>query len=180
MKPKVSRRIRQLLKRHNQGIKLDLGCGENKQPGFIGMDLRKLKNVDIVHNVEKFPFPFPDESCSIVLASHLIEHIKPWLMLKLMDEVWRIMKTGGQFWLALPYALSFGFCQDPTHCNPCNEATWTYFDPEYPLYEVYRPRPWRIERNIFQFNGNMEVILEKRPGNYVGRFSKPKGVSHGK
>jgi len=171
MKPKVSKKILQLIKKYSKGIKLDVGCGENKQGGFVGLDYRKLKGVDIVHNAEKFPYPLPSDSCSVILCSHLIEHIKPWLMIDLFNEFWRIMQVGGQLWLSLPYGYSQGFLQDPTHCNACNENTWTYYDPEYPLYSIYRPLPWKIERNTFFAQGNMEVILSKRPANYQGQYT---------
>ena len=43
-------------------IKLDLGCGNNRQQGFIGVDIAKLPNVDQVVDLEKFPWPWKDES----------------------------------------------------------------------------------------------------------------------
>lgn len=70
-------KIESLLEKHNLGIKLDIGCGANKQVGFVGMDVRELEGVDIVHNLEKFPYPLPDESCSMVVASHVLEHMNP-------------------------------------------------------------------------------------------------------
>ena len=144
-----------------QGIRLDIGCGENKQPEFVGMDKRSLKGVDIVWDLEVFPYPIEDETCLTIVGSHIVEHIKPWLMIEFMDELWRIMKPGGQLAFSLPYGFSPGYVQDPTHCNPCNEATWQYFDPRYPLYNIYQPRPWRIDSSGWQAGGNMEVLLVK-------------------
>lgn len=162
----MSRDIQEILREHNLGIKLDIGCGASKQPGFVGMDLRELPGVDIVHDVEVFPWPLPDECCSLAVASHLVEHINPHkgVFLKFMDEVWRVMKKGGQFMIATPYAGSVGYWQDPTHCNPCNEYTWAYFDPEHGsrYYFIYNPKPWKIIVNTWQSNGNMEIVLEKR------------------
>lgn len=73
----TTKKIEALLQEHNLGIKLDIGCGANKQVGFVGMDVRELPGVDIVHNMEQFPFPLPDESCSMVVASHVLEHVNP-------------------------------------------------------------------------------------------------------
>lgn len=143
-------------------INIDIGCGSNKQPDFIGMDKRKLPNVDIVHDLEVFPYPLPDESCNTIVGSHVVEHIKPWVMLDFMDELWRICKTGGKLAFSLPYGWSYGFIQDPTHCNPCNEATWEYFDPSKFLYNIYEIKPWKIDMNTWQVTGNMEVLLIKR------------------
>jgi hypothetical protein len=84
-----------------------------------------------------------------------------------MDEVWRITKPKGQFMIATPYGSSEAYVQDPSHCNPCNERTWSYFDPfdemtNGALYTNYRPKPWRILENSWYSQGNMEIILEKR------------------
>jgi hypothetical protein len=153
----------------NKSIQLDVGCGENKQKGFIGMDIRDLDTVDIVHDFETYPWPLPDECCRRVLCSHVIEHINPaqFGMIKFMDEVWRICKVDAQFVIAMPYATSPGFYQDPTHVNQRNEITWAYFDPLEPntqglLYKIYKPKPWKITHLSWECNGNMEVILEKR------------------
>lgn len=77
-----------------------------------------------------------------------------------MDELWRIMKPDGQLLISVPYYMSFGATQDPTHYTCPNEATFTYFDPKQPLYNIYKPKPWKLARNNYNLSGNMEVILE--------------------
>lgn len=147
-----------------KGFCLDIGCGGNKQPGFLGMDRRDLPGVDLVHDLEVTPYPLDDECCITIVGSHIIEHIKPWLMFDVMNELWRIMKPGGRLALSMPYAGSAGYWQDPTHCNGCNENTWRYFDPRNEvLYGIYKPKPWRIMDGypVWQITGNLEVILEK-------------------
>lgn len=166
--PSKTPSIKKLLSRKSK-IRLDIGCGENKQPGFVGMDLRPLPGVEIVHNVEQFPWPLPDNCVSVAVASHLVEHIDPHggVFLNFMNEVWRVCEEDAQFAIATPYAGSPGYWQDPTHCNPCNEITWEYFDPESPiakgmLWQIYTPKPWKIEYNVWRANGNMELLLRKR------------------
>lgn len=146
-----------------KGILLDIGCGQDKRPNFVGMDKRNLPEVDIVHDLELFPYPLEDESCLTIIGSHIYEHIKPWLSIDFMNELWRIMKFDGQLVLSMPYGWSKGFIQDPTHCNPANEATFQYFDPRYPLYQIYEPKPWQIEEGfpVYQVTGNLEVVMRK-------------------
>ncbi len=150
--------------RKKAGIRLDIGAGENPQKGFVAMDKRKLPGIDIVHDLETFPYPLEDESCLTIVGSHIIEHIKPWLTIDLFNELWRILKPGGQLALATPYAGSPGFWQDPTHCNGFNEATFQYFDPDYPLWQIYKPKPWKIEKGfpVWQATGNLEILMSKR------------------
>lgn len=59
-------------------VKIDLGCGENKMPGAIGVDFRQVRGVDIVQNLTLFPWKnVPSEVADIVMSSHLLEHINP-------------------------------------------------------------------------------------------------------
>lgn len=155
-------------KKVKQKILLDIGCGFNKQKGFIGMDKRNVDGVDIVHDVEKFPWPLDNESCSVVVMSHLIEHIKPWLQIDVMDEAWRIIEVGGILAIATPHGESFGYLQDPTHCAPWVEATIDYFCAGTFLYNIYRPKPWTLDlgpdnkpKFFFSKKGNLEVVFRK-------------------
>lgn len=161
--------IDELLEKNKQGIKLDVGCGSNKQPGYVGMDKRVVEGVNIVHDIENIPYPLPDDCCSVILASHLVEHICPKVFIDVMNEWWRILQADGQLLIACPHARSFGQMQDPTHCGFFSEATWSYFDPDYELYHiVYKPKPWKIVKSVWFENGNMEVIMQKRPdGDYT-------------
>ena len=147
----------------HKGIMLDIGCGEMVRPNFVRLDKRNLPGIDIVHDLEVFPYPLSDECCLTIIGSHIIEHIKPWLSVDFMNELWRIMKLEGELALSTPYAGSFGFWQDPTHCNGWNQASFQYFDPQYPLYQVYKPKPWKIRKGfpVWQANGNLEVVMEK-------------------
>lgn len=74
---KVKKEIKKdIFAEKNLGVRLDLGCGEAKQPGWIGVDFRKSPNVDVVQNLKLFPWrEIPDECASLVMASHLLEHI---------------------------------------------------------------------------------------------------------
>lgn len=161
--------------RSHGGILLDVGCGENKRaPHWVGIDKRALPGVDIVHDLEVFPWPLEDGVVMTALVNHVWEHIKPWYTIDFMNELWRVCKVGAQAWISMPYGVSRRFLQDPTHCNPTTETTWFYFDPlpnkAIPgyvhgieeLYYVYQPKPWTITNLYWTENTDLEVILQKR------------------
>ena len=107
-------------------LKLDLACGGNKQPGFHGVDIAKLPNVDQVVNLEKFPWPWADESVEEVFCSHYIEHTPD--LIAFMDELYRILVVGGKVTVYAPYYSSMRAWQDPTHKRAISEATFLYYN----------------------------------------------------
>lgn len=151
------------VKDHHRGIRLHLACGSKKQPSFVGLDRVAGPGVDIVHDVESFPYPIADGECLTILASNIVEHVKPWLTIQLFDEMWRIMKVGGQLALATPYGGSYLYMQDPTHCNPFVPATFEYFDPRCKAWQIYKPKPWAIATGfpVWQPTGMIEVVMTK-------------------
>jgi hypothetical protein len=153
------------------GISIDWGSGEVPQKGFLGVDRFPHRMVDIVMDLEdiKAYQEFPPGCASLMMASNIVEHFKPWLFMQIMDEWWRIMKVGGELMIATPYAGSHLYWQDPTHCNGCNETTWEYFDPfgrksNGQFYKIYRPMPWEVVpgKDMWDIEGNLEVVLRKR------------------
>ena len=153
--------------------RVDIGCGKNKQgPDWFGIDYRKLEGVDLVQDLEKFPWKIPEETFTVAVASHVIEHINPakGIFINFLNEVWRILKPGGEFIISCPYATSPGMLRDPSHCNFVTEETFAYADPHDPfyngqLYHIYSILPWQIKPNTLSWhdNGNLEVVLVKRP-----------------
>ena len=69
--------IEKKLQEKNRGILLDLACGQDKQKGFFGIDKFPFRDVDLVWDLEHFPYPLPDECASVAMASHFLEHINP-------------------------------------------------------------------------------------------------------
>ncbi len=157
---------RLLKERANAIVKIDLGGGAIPQSGYINMDIRPLPAVDVVHDWDELPWPFPDSCASLIMAGHVVEHVNPakFGFIKWMDECWRILKYDGQLMIATPFGGSMGYLSDPTHVNPCTNFTWQYFDPLSPggLYKEYRPKPWKIQNLYWSVDGNMEVLLVKR------------------
>jgi hypothetical protein len=150
------------------GVKFDLGAGDIQQEGFIGIDKVKSPYVDICMDLEELPYDIPDECASLLMAGQIVEHLKPWLFMDIMNEWWRITKLGGQLMVSTPYAGSEIYWQDPTHIHGFNEISFKYFDPLDPhwgklFYSIYRPKPWKMEKNTWNNSGCLEVLLTKIP-----------------
>ena len=106
-------------------VRIDLGCGANKQLGFIGVDQYQLSGVDVIANLDE-PLPFPTDSVDLVLASHSLEHLKT--LLATMKEIYRICKHGAQLCVLAPYSQQKLNLANPYHTWQFNEHTprfWT-------------------------------------------------------
>ena len=107
-------------------IKLDLGCGTNKKPGFTGMDSMAFEGVDVVHDLRQVPWPFADGSVGEVHCSHVLEHLTGAERCLFFDELWRVLAPGGKALIITPHWSHESAYGDPTHQWPpvCGQ---TYF-----------------------------------------------------
>lgn len=110
-------------------IKLDIACGQNKQPGFVGVDIAPCAGVDVVHDLEQYPWPFDDNSVEEAFCSHYVEHTK--CLMKFMNELHRIMVPGGKVTILAPYYTSMRCWQDPTHTRAISEASFLYYNADW-------------------------------------------------
>jgi SAM-dependent methyltransferase len=169
MNMKISKKTRALLNKRKVTV-CDLGCGGAKQSkDWFGVDYRALPGVDLVQDLEAPMWNIPSESFNTIICSHVVEHINPAHggFINFMNSAWRILKPGGEFLIACPYATSTGMFRDPTHCNFVNEETWSYFDPNDDMYKgslygIYSPLPFKIKVNTWNSDGSLEVVLVKR------------------
>jgi len=95
---------------------LDLGCGK-AQTMFPYAKITRIDKVDVPGSIqwdlEKTPLPFKDNEFDIVVAFHVLEHIKNFI--PLMKEIYRILKTDGMFLIKVPYFNSINAWGDITH-----------------------------------------------------------------
>lgn len=123
---------------HNQLLRVELACGQQKQEGYIGVDRENIEGVDIVHDLEQYPWPFEDDSVYEFFTSHYVEHIpiirtydSEYGLVKFMEEVWRCLMPGGLIKIVAPYYTSIRAWQDPTHTRAITDITFHYFCREF-------------------------------------------------
>lgn len=106
-------------------MKLNLGCGTDIKQGYVNLDIIKREGVDVVHNLDSYPYPFPDNHFDEIIAIHLLEHVDDFL--KTLEELYRILKPGGKIKAIVPYFSSTGAFQDPTHKHFFSKDTLTLY-----------------------------------------------------
>jgi len=99
---------------------LNIGCGENKRSGMIGLDLRRTVSVNVMADARMLPFK--DRSFNYVFSSHLIEHFSHRQVAKVLGEWVRVLKKSGTIEISCPdlRARAFLFFLNPTWRNVKN------------------------------------------------------------
>lgn len=100
--------------------RLNLGCGFNRRPGFIGVDREIAAEPGLVMDVEQ-PWPIPEGSVSEIIASHVVEHLHD--LKTFFQETYRVMIPGASMAITVPHHCSDFFWGDPTHVRPITELT---------------------------------------------------------
>lgn len=92
---------------------LDVGCGSSKIIGAIGIDQFSLHGVDIVHNLDIYPWPLKDNSFDRIVFSHSISHLNN--LSDVLVECYRLLRPNGVVEIVAPHYASDNFNTDPTH-----------------------------------------------------------------
>jgi len=139
---------------------LDLGCGINPKNPF---NFDEVYGIDFKNSIEENiysadlsiePIPFDQNTFDAVTAVDFIEHIprviyapnKKFCFVDLMNEIYRVLRFGGEFLSFTPCYPSEAVFTDPTHVNIITEQTFpNYFSGN------------RIAQ-MYGFNGNFEII----------------------
>ena len=82
-------------------MKLHLGCGKRRIPGFVHIDAVPYEHIDHVCAIDHLPF-IPDESVSLVYACHVLEHFKRREVPRVLKEWHRVLHPEGTLRLAVP------------------------------------------------------------------------------
>jgi SAM-dependent methyltransferase len=114
---------------------LDVGCGANKFPGAIGLDYNPKTGADVIHDLGKFPYPFPDNEFDQVVSFHVIEHVPD--VMGFVTELYRITKPGGKIRFVTPHYTNPDWASDPTHKNHFNSYSFDTFIPEKRNFQFY-------------------------------------------
>ncbi len=105
---------------------LEVGCGTNKYPGAIGIDRVELDGVDIIHDLNIFPWKdIKDGEFDWIVMRDVIEHLNDTIAV--MRECYRILKPCGKLYIRTGYWNHRYAFADPTHIRFFTEETFEFF-----------------------------------------------------
>ena len=99
--------------------KLVLGAAGAKHPEAITLDIDPRHSPDVVHDLNKTPWPFRDNRFRSVICHHVLEHLDS--IGGPMEELHRICERGGEIYIEVPYHTSW------TANTPEHKLRFNYF-----------------------------------------------------
>jgi SAM-dependent methyltransferase len=118
--------------------RLNLGSGKNWLPQYLNLDCNPAWRPDVVADISdkslmerdldsaRFgKFQLQRESFDEIIAYDVLEHIVD--LVRAMTNCLALLCDGGVMRIQVPYDLSFGAWQDPTHLRAFNERSWWYY-----------------------------------------------------
>jgi protein O-GlcNAc transferase len=117
---------------------IQIGSGKDFRPELLNLDINSAWGPDAVVDVaahgvvnsllETGRFGqviLQEDYFDRIVANDVLEHIPD--LVSAMGNCLRLLRPGGEFEISVPYDLSLGAWQDPTHVRAFNENSWLYY-----------------------------------------------------
>ena len=104
---------------------LNLGAGKKIFGGCVNHDCRPRPGIDVVHDLNDYPWPWETNTFHKIVAHHVLEHL--WDRLKTLEELWRIARPFATIDILVPDAAHPEMWKDPTHRSAWRLGTLDYF-----------------------------------------------------
>jgi ubiquinone/menaquinone biosynthesis C-methylase UbiE len=152
---------------------LDVGCGQDKIPGALGIDRMAGTAADIVHDLDVRPWPVADSGFDLVRCQDVIEHLDD--IVGVMEEIHRVARPGATVRIRVPHFSSVQAYTDPTHRHFFSSDSFAYFtdDSRYPHYTAVRFQVVRRRLSLwkpYRWLG-LEWLANRWPGRYEKMFA---------
>src|SRR5216117_2060518 len=109
-------------------LKIHIGCGNHRIPGYVNCDLHQTGATDRVFDCTG-PWPFPDNSASTIYCSHTLEHLADFK--GFFKEAYRVLQPDGNLQLRVPYGGHRAAWWDVTHLRPWFAESFCFLQPGY-------------------------------------------------
>ncbi len=96
-------------------MKLDVGCARNKKEGYVGIDISKDSDADIIADAGNMPVKI--DSVDEIRTKDFVEHFMPDEALVIFREFHRVLKNSGKYFAITDRGKSLEdlFRKDKTH-----------------------------------------------------------------
>nr|QMP83627.1 MAG: hypothetical protein [Caudoviricetes sp.] len=120
-------------------MKINIGAGYKKIPGYVTVDGDENCNPDVLINLDdkKLILPFEDNTVEEIVAHHILEHIGEGYI-RLLQELYRVCKDGAIIDVKVPHPTHEVYLNDPTHKRPITVEGFRLFSKKFNKLEIER------------------------------------------
>lgn len=136
--------------------KLNIGCGKESKIGYINLDIADLDGVDIVHNLNKYPWPFKDNEFDEIYCSHVLQQLDD--IIKPLEEIYRIAKNKANVIIKVPIFPGILAMSDPMHRQFYTYMTFNYFEPQNKGLDYYSKAKFKILKREIIFHKALRFL----------------------
>ncbi len=144
--------------------RLVLGSGRKKQDDAINVDIVASTNPDIVHDLNRVPWPLPDNQFNECHAYDVIEHLDN--IVTTMEEIHRVCQNGAVVRITVPHFSCGNAFTDPTHRHYFSCFSLNYFTGEH-QFSFYSECHFKRRVNQLVF---AQTLLNKLIRRLANRF----------
>lgn len=153
-----------------QLVSINMGSGNAPQKGYINVDMLERDDVDVVHNMMNFPYPFEDNSADKIMVVDMLEHLDHYTddkrpaIIAFLEECYRILQIGGELYIQVPSWGTEVFETDVTHVRGFNEKSFDFLDPDTwygKIRDFYTDVKFKITKREKFDNGVMRFWMVK-------------------
>jgi SAM-dependent methyltransferase len=153
--------------------KLCLGSGRKQQDGAVNVDIVASTNPDIVHDLNRTPWPLPSDQFDECHAYDVIEHLND--IVATMEEIHRVCRNGAVVRITVPHFSSGNAFTDPTHRHYFSCFSLNYFTGEH-QFSFYSDRRFKRRSNQILFaqtlvNKIVHRLANRFPAEYERRWA---------
>lgn len=150
---------------------LNAGSGKNFIPTALNIDCNPKWHPDLVLDLSKSitysgyetgrfgKIELKPNMFEVIIADQLLEHVSDLILT--MTNFLNLLCEGGELHASVPYDLSCGAWQDPTHVRAFNEKSWLYYT-EWSWYIGWREERFDLVNLEFDYSEIGKKMINKR------------------
>ena len=153
-------------------MKLNIGCGNKKINGYIGVDKFKCLAADYICDIENEKLPFEENSITSIILDNVIEHF--YDIPKVIDELVRVSQKGTNIKIITPHFSSLSSWIDPTHIHHLSYFSFDHFE-KSSNPQNYLGQGVKIQHKKLSFGGGVlgltaRLIFKISPRKYEQKY----------